>query len=308
MMRFNGERTAFGRHETFPLRYSWLTKGVQTLLTNPGVFQSDEATVTLGVGKNMVAAIRYWLEATQLVERRDGRLILTPVGDAIFDPDKGHDPYLEDEATIWLIHWLIASNAELATAWYWFFNRFHKPEFTSQEVSTALADFVKSDIRTRVATTTVKQDAAIVLRMYTQSRGSTRIPLEEALDSPLSLLGLVSHLPGSKRYQSRPYTREGLPVGIFAYAVADYLRATEAKEVPIEELMYGRGDYPAIGGVFRLTEAALISKLELLVRTFPSNFETRETAGIHQLYLLEEQSRLTYLDYHYRAQAQGVAA
>jgi hypothetical protein len=63
MMRFSSEKTAFGRHETFPLRYSWLTKGIQALLADPGVFQSDEATVTLGVGKNMVSAIRYWLEA-----------------------------------------------------------------------------------------------------------------------------------------------------------------------------------------------------------------------------------------------------
>lgn len=308
MMRFSGDQTAFGRHETFPLRYSWIPKGFQALLADPGVFQSKDATVTLGVGKNMVNAIRYWLEAAQLVERQDGKLVTTPVGMAIFDEETGHDPYLEDEATIWLIHWLIASNAELATAWYWFFNRFHKPEFTSQEVATALSDFVKGEVKTRVAQTTVKQDAAIVLRMYTQSRGNTRTPLEEALDSPLALLRLVSNVPGSKSYQSRPDVREGLPLGIFAYAIADYLRATGAKEVPIEELMYGRSGYPALGGVFRLTEAALVGKLEQIVRAFPNVFETRETAGIHQLYLLEDQTLLPYLDFHYRSHAQGVAA
>lgn len=308
MMRFTTDRTAFGRHETFPLRYSWLTKGFQALLADPNVFQSDDATVTLGVGKNMVNSIRYWLEAAQLMERRPGGLVTTPVGFAIFDETEGYDPYLEDEATIWLIHWLIASNAELATAWYWFFNRFHKPEFSSQEVATALADFVKSEITTRVATTTVKQDAAIILRMYTQSRGTTRTPIEEALDSPLSLLGLISHLPGAKRYLSCPDSRDGLPLGIFTYAVADYLRATGAREVPIEELMYGRADYPAIGGIFRLTESALMRKLEQMVRAFPINFETRETAGIHQLYLIEERSILTYLDYHYHMQDKEVAA
>jgi len=308
MMRFNSEKTAFGRHETFPLRYSWLTKGIHALLEDSTVFQSDEATVTLGVGKNMVSAIRYWIEAAQLAERRDGQLILTQIGEELFSPGHGYDPYMEDEATIWLIHWLIASNAELATAWYWFFNRFHKPEFTSQEVGAALVDFVKSDIKTRVAASTVKQDAAILLRMYTQSSRSARTPLEEALDSPLSLLGLVSHLPGSKRYQSRPDTRDGLPVGVFAYAVADYLQFTKAKEVPIEELMYGRAAYPAIGGVFRLTEAGLISKLEEMVRVFPGAYETRETAGVHQLYLLEEKPKISYLDHHYSAHYSEVAA
>jgi hypothetical protein len=32
------------------------------------VFTSDDATVNLGVGKNMVAAIRYWLTATKVID------------------------------------------------------------------------------------------------------------------------------------------------------------------------------------------------------------------------------------------------
>ncbi len=46
---FNPQKVSFGRHETFALRYSWLTKGFQTLLKNSKVFSSDEATVTLGL-------------------------------------------------------------------------------------------------------------------------------------------------------------------------------------------------------------------------------------------------------------------
>jgi hypothetical protein len=59
------------------------------------------------------------------------------------------------------------------------------------------------------------------------------------------------------------HTRDGLPVGSLSHMRWPITsRSINAKEVPIEELMYGRADYPAIGGVFRLTEAALISKLE----------------------------------------------
>ena len=188
-MIFNPKTVAFGRHETFPLRYSWLTKGFQALLNDPKIFESPDATVTLGVGKNMVNAIRYWLQATQIVEKTPKGLVITPVGDAIFNEQNGgFDPYLEDEATLWLLHWLLTTNPNQATAWYWFFNQFHKPEFTSQEASTALLDFAKQNITAKFSAGTVKQDATILLRMYVRSKGNTRTPLEEALDSPLSLL------------------------------------------------------------------------------------------------------------------------
>ena len=127
MIPLNRDRSAFGRHETFPLRFGWLTKGHQACRENPDIFEQDDATVTLGVGKNMVSAIKYWMLATQIVNHDKTVLRPAELGDKIFD-EAGWDPYLEDDATIWLLHWLLASNAADATAVFWFFNRFHKPE------------------------------------------------------------------------------------------------------------------------------------------------------------------------------------
>jgi hypothetical protein len=70
-MRFDFERTAFGRHETFALRFGWLTKGAQALIGGEPVFEAEDATVRLGVGKNMVSSIRYWLQAARLIERSE---------------------------------------------------------------------------------------------------------------------------------------------------------------------------------------------------------------------------------------------
>ena len=50
---------SFGRHETFALRFGWITKGFKALGQDSEIFESDNATVMLGVGKNMVHAIRY---------------------------------------------------------------------------------------------------------------------------------------------------------------------------------------------------------------------------------------------------------
>ena len=62
-------KVAFGRHETFHLRFAWLVKGFAAFQANADLFDDvDAATVTLGVGKNMVQAIRYWMRAAQLID------------------------------------------------------------------------------------------------------------------------------------------------------------------------------------------------------------------------------------------------
>ena len=144
-MKFSSEKVAFGRHETFALRYSWLSKGFHALQDKPTVFDDDDAVVDLGVGRNMVSAIRYWLRASKLItpQKPDEA---TSIGSFIFDSETGQDPYIEDEATIWLIHWLLVTNSNMATSLFWFFNKFHKPEFSSEELQTALADFIKDQI------------------------------------------------------------------------------------------------------------------------------------------------------------------
>jgi len=305
-MKFDSTKVAFGRHETFSLRYSWLTKGFQALQDDPEIFENvDRATVALGVGKNMVLSIRYWLRACQMIDVNEPNA--TAVGAFILDKDIGRDRYLEDEATVWLIHWLLATNPELATSWYWFFNKFHKPEFTSQELITALSDFIKESVveKRRPAMATIKNDAQLLHRMYTQSKGNGRTPLEEALDSPLALLHLCTQTAGGRSFQSKPEVRNGLPLGVLGFAVAQILEQRNSTAIPIEELMYSRDDFPAPGSVFRLTENDLITKLEQLVAYLPNVFEVRETAGIHQLYKVDECDPQEFLRKHYSGALQG---
>ena len=302
-MIFDPNKTAFARHETFQLRYGWLTKGFQNLSEDKKAFESDTATVTFGVGKNMVTSIRYWLRACQIIENDSYEF--TGIGKLIFE-EKGFDPYLEDEATIWLLHWLIATNPTMATSFYWFFNQFHKPEFTAQELQTALNDFVKETIldKKRPSLATIKKDALIIPRMYAQSKSNTPTTLEEALDSPLSLLHLIGQTVGGG-YRSRPEARPTLPIGIIGFAVAQLLQQRNNNIIPIEDLMYSRDNYPTLGSTFRLTETDLLTKLERLVNFIPGIFEIREAAGIHQLYRISEIDPNKYLAEHYKLAAKA---
>jgi hypothetical protein len=59
----------FSGHETFACRYAWLPKALQAIQSDPRVFaDDDEAIVELGVGKNMVRSIRFWVEASGMAK------------------------------------------------------------------------------------------------------------------------------------------------------------------------------------------------------------------------------------------------
>lgn len=297
MIPLRPDRYSFGRHETFPLRFGWLTKGYQSWLDNPGVFDDDDATVKLGVGKNMVSAIKYWLIATQMINSDRQAISSSALGECIFSPD-GWDPYLEDDATIWLLHWLIASNPTEATTPFWFFNRFYKPEFTMKELLDALKYFVAEHLSAKVSDATLKHDAALLTRMYEPTINSKSVPSEEGLDSPVAMLGLIELAASSKYHESKLEFRS-VPVAIFAFSVAQVLIASGAPNLPIERLMRSDGVLAAPGSVFRLSEECLIAKLEEMIVLYPGIFNLRETAGIHQLYFLKEIEPISLLRRHY---------
>jgi hypothetical protein len=63
----------FSGHETFPLRYGWLKKAYDAVEEREGrpdskaAFTHDDAIARFGVGKNMVASMRYWATASGVI-------------------------------------------------------------------------------------------------------------------------------------------------------------------------------------------------------------------------------------------------
>lgn len=300
MIRFDRSDVAFGRHQTFPLRYGWLSKAFRAVEQDPRILRSDAAIAELGVGKNMVESMAYWLRACRVIEAPT-EVTPTELGKLLFAHD-GADPYLEDEATIWLLHWLICSNPTQATSWYWFFNKFHKAEFSAEEIQTALSDYVKDQVKEerQASASTLKNDATLLPRMYSQSSITKSKPIEDVLDSPFALLGLVVQSGRERFYSSIPSYRDGLPPEIIGFAILELLETLSAESLLVEDLLYSRGDLPSPGSIFRLTEQGLIAKLEQLVDAFPDHFKLDDTAGLHQLFRIQPISALEILRTYYQ--------
>lgn len=97
------KRYTFSGHETFPCRNLWLKKGYD-FVADGGNFNAPDAVVHLGVGKNMVGSIRYWLRAFGMTEDDQ----VTDLAKKLLSAD-GWDPYCEDELTLWLLHYKLVT-------------------------------------------------------------------------------------------------------------------------------------------------------------------------------------------------------
>lgn len=289
-MNIDPKHTAFGRHETFPLRYAWLTKGYNALITRPDLFsRTDLAMVELGVGRNMVNAILYWLQAARLIHYAEGQATPTALGEAILG-EQG-DPFLEDEASLWVIHWLIASNSRLATGFYWFFNHFALPRFRDEELLASLSDALVRELHIKRSLSTLKSDISTLLRMYAPGDTSEPGRGEDHLDTPMSQLRLIEQTAESKAYLSVRTTRPWLPALALHLALVECFSGDGADEqpaIPVRSLLYGREQGAAPGAVFRLSEEGLMRSLDEVMRLWPGCYALRDTAGIHQLYRLRD--------------------
>lgn len=170
----------FGAHQTFHLRDAWLHKGLFAVSNSPTIFSSEAAVEDLGLGKNMVDSLRYWLEATQLVVKEGNDFHLTEIAAMIQEGD----PYLELDGTIQLIHYLLCSNDEDATVWFWFFNKFAASEFDFESLNLYLQSFVKEKTTKKINENTLNKDLNCLIRMYRNKEFEERQNPETESPSP----------------------------------------------------------------------------------------------------------------------------
>jgi hypothetical protein len=274
------ERYSFSGHESFPLRYAWLSKGVLGILSRADLFTLGDAPVLLGVGKNMVSSIRHWCLALGMieVEGRTGAAHATDLGTRFFAPD-GWDPFLEDIGTLWLLHWLLARGGERASTWYLAFTQWNTSAFTREELTSWLMDVVRESATTRATPSSLRRDVDVFVRSYTQAHPTRDLSLEDTFDCPLVELGLIQEVEPRLFVFTRG-SRPSLPDEIFAFALLDFWdrRFTQQRTLSFEAVQVGPG---CPGSAFKLTEQALAERLETLPAWTGLSYD--ETAGTRVL-------------------------
>jgi len=264
---------SFSRHETFAPRFGWLHKAYSHVAEDPKVFLDKEAPVTLGVGKNMVNAIRYWAQAFKLTaEYTSGgtsrAFSAAPTWEArwLLDED-GADPYLEDPGSLWLLHWWLLAPDSLAPTWWVAFHCLPTSRFTEDELKDLVVSQIRSSGWEMPVQASIVKDVDCLTKMYAPRKAVAGSPgsFEDLLDCPFRELGLLESVeptPGGPRtWRFTSTARTTLPARIAAYACLDYAGRQDgsARTVSLARLANEPG---GPGRAFRMREPALALALE----------------------------------------------
>ena len=283
---------SFAKHETFHIREGWLFKGMAAIKEAeeqgrlPTIFREKDAPERLGIGRNMVRALRFWLQATGLtdehLEERQSVQRLTEFGEWVW----ANDRYLDDMATLWLIHYYLVSQKEQATTWYWFFNHFAPTSFDAPLTFESLKLWVINDQPEQVlAENSLQKDISCLIRTYIVSQKP--LTPEELTESPLARLDLLSQVDSGtpSRYRLERSNAANIHPLVLLYVLIDRQRQVRPGSWQVNLSQVLREPMNA-GRVFNLTSATLTDLLTLLKQLYPEwTVQLVRTAGLDELNL-----------------------
>lgn len=292
-------KLSFSGHDTFYCRHFWLKKGVDYVLSNKR-FSEKNAVVELGVGKNMVSSIRFWLKAFDLLHINSSTKTetLSKLAKLIFTDD-GYDPYLENIGTLWLLHYQLVTTQK-ASIYSLMFNHFRKERilFTREQVLNFLLR-ICAEQEVSYATTSIKKDIGVFLRNYLRPNHKTQ-NIEDDFSSLFIELDLVKEIVREEDKKTRWYTieseaRNTLPIEIILFTILDNPIYETSYSISFSKLL---NDENGIGSVFALNPNGLLEKIESLTQKYPFLVYT-DDAGIRELQFKEKPDKWNILKEYY---------
>ncbi|WP_435060146.1 DUF4007 family protein [Streptomyces sp. bgisy060] len=220
---------AFGRHRGYPPRYGWLRKVYEALLREPTALRRPDATVLLGVGKSMVPSMAFWSQAFGLATRDGQGLVPTERAHWLLDKEAGVDPYLELDATLWLLHWwLVSSDPCHVPTWRYLFGHSPFSRSSRTELQGRLAAAAEAAGHKTPAPSVLASDIACLVTMYAPG-DHTASNIEDELSNPFRILHLLDPEPPAGRTADRSHlvalrraAGRRCPVPVLAYASLDF--------------------------------------------------------------------------------------
>ena len=269
----------FSGHESFVCRYGWLPKLHSAIALNPLLLKDEaQATITLGIGRNMVKSVQFWAEAFGVVESSEkGGLQPGPLGRLLLAKD-GWDPYLEQPESLWLLHWWMSTHADIAV-WMLVFGSTELSRFDRKTLVASLRDLAGSIGKKQLADSTLEQHASLFLHSYAREESASDdtswCPLQE-----LDLFEEVSADDGKTVYLVGRSVPLGLSSRVALFSIVDFLARRNSTSCGLGDLAHGAF---SPGVVFRLDEFQLRALLETVEHEFDGAVRFVDTADTQRI-------------------------
>lgn len=274
----------FSGHETFSCKLHWLKRGYE-FVVNKYNFNDEEAVVHLGVGKNMVASIKYYMKAFGLLNQ-DGKL--EDIARKLFDSENGFDPFLEDIGSLYLLHFLIVNTGH-ATAYQTTFIDYHSQRNIIDK--NKLQNFIKhvcfdnAGYQNIYNENTVKKDINVLIHNY-YNKSISNIEDSNTIFAQLNLIRETEEGTFVFNYENKT----NVPPKIFLYAL---LHSFQDNNSISFEMMRD------LALTFCLTNNDLLNIIKQLCIDYSGILVFSDVAGIKELQIKGELSKDEVLKNYY---------
>jgi len=296
----------FAKHQNFHIREGWLSKGMRAVQKNSRIFLGENASDELGIGKNMVSSLRYWMQATGITKEeyrisngvRRSCQVLTSFGKII----SKFDPYFEEDVTLFAVHASLVRNMDMATAWYCLFNCCPQREFDKALFLTSLENYTALHQEKEVALSSLEKDFNCILRTYlpAEENNETHVQRspESLLECPLSTLGLITRIDKDK-YRLSPSNIEQFDPILILYVLLSQQQQKRPGQVTVN--LYDALTEPGnVGRIFNLDAVLLSELLMRLSSEYEEGFLRLErTAGLDSIVFRNSLEPLSALTIYY---------
>lgn len=280
----------FSGHETFYCRHYWLKKGFD-FLREGNKFSDENAVTKLGVGKNMVTSIRYWVRAFGIInENKDGEnnQLTSEFGNKLFS-ENGFDPFLEDSNSLWLLHYHLVKKGH-ASIYHLFFNKLKNGshEFTDDRIKKGIVYLTEENNQERPSDKTLDSDIKVFKANYMQPRNPKNIE-----DEFMGLLQELNLFESSKNIIADNTDRDEISLELFLYCLLDRFQGENS--ISVENILKAENS-PAL--IFCMTEHGIIKKLKQLDDKFNS-IVFSENSGVRELQFQNPLNKWEILEEYY---------
>lgn len=279
-------RPIFSGHETFRCKTHWLKRGYD-FICDDGNFNAEDTVVRLGVGKNMVSSIKYWMKAFGFINATN---TTTDIARYLLSDDFGRDPFFEDIGTLWLLHFTLI-NEDYATIYKKTFLDFHRQR--NEIDKSKLQNFIKATCfdgayANLYNESTIKKDVDVLIHNYC-GVGKDNIEEQNTLLQPLNLIRVGAD---KETWIFNYINQNSVPAEIFLYAIIKTKEA-ESRSVPFEVLQ-------RLSLVFCMDNNGLVEIIERTCLLYPSEVIFSDNSGIKELQFRRDFNETEVLDSYYR--------
>lgn len=274
-------------HESFSIREGWLTKGITEVKNNSKVFSEKEQTDIFGIGTNMVKSLKYWLQATELIEEYGkSEYKLSEFGELIYNTDK----YIENRFSLYLIHLKLVMNTDKAFIWNMFFNNCHFKTFSKKDLFEQISDLLEND-GYEYNEKILQDEISVLLKTYTIEENSGTP--EDNFICPLTELKLLRKI--NKEY----YQREKSAVSALSKYIVYWVMINQTSEnnVSIDDLIKGNN---SVCNLLNIDKITLNEYLDILKKE--ELITINRTAGLNMIYFNKKLSLKEIFELEYEGE------